>query len=308
MSITIQIRNDTSANWTSANPILASGEVGYETDSRKSKLGDGVTAWNTLNYTVSDAVVSNDVVFNTVDPLTTTNPSSSNILFVNKTSGEIFICKDNTVDNNIWSGSKGTSVYPAGAIYVPAVDYAAQSKLVALFNWDGNADDTTSTYSATVDPSVKFEDGNIYKSVNIDGSSGTALGNLNFGSTIKSVATWIFLPDISDTRYIIDFRVGSKTAYAVTSAEKWNLKYCTVKVNNVDVVNLSTLTKKGEWFFCYIELQADTIGASMGDYNSANTDLQYMLHGSFGTTRFFNDFLTQAEQDKLMNEPSEKVV
>lgn len=43
-------RRDTAANWTAANPTLASGEFGYETDTGKLKLGDGATAWNSLPY------------------------------------------------------------------------------------------------------------------------------------------------------------------------------------------------------------------------------------------------------------------
>lgn len=50
MAAKIQIRRDTAANWTSVNPVLAIGEQGYETDTNKMKIGDGVTAWNTLAY------------------------------------------------------------------------------------------------------------------------------------------------------------------------------------------------------------------------------------------------------------------
>jgi hypothetical protein len=46
----IQIRRGTAAQWTSANPTLASGEWGYETDTKKGKIGDGTTAWNSLAY------------------------------------------------------------------------------------------------------------------------------------------------------------------------------------------------------------------------------------------------------------------
>lgn len=50
MSVAIRTRRDTAANWTSANPTLALGEQGYETDTNKLKFGDGVTAWNSLAY------------------------------------------------------------------------------------------------------------------------------------------------------------------------------------------------------------------------------------------------------------------
>jgi len=46
----IQLRRDTAANWTSTDPTLAQGELGYETDTGRFKLGDGSTAWTSLAY------------------------------------------------------------------------------------------------------------------------------------------------------------------------------------------------------------------------------------------------------------------
>lgn len=46
----IRLRRGTAAAWTSANPVLALGEPGLETDTRKLKYGDGATAWNSLAY------------------------------------------------------------------------------------------------------------------------------------------------------------------------------------------------------------------------------------------------------------------
>jgi hypothetical protein len=51
----IQIRRGTAAQWTSANPTLASGEWGFETDTNKAKIGNGSTAWNSLNYIITGA-------------------------------------------------------------------------------------------------------------------------------------------------------------------------------------------------------------------------------------------------------------
>ena len=47
---TIQLRQDTAANWTTVNPVLAAGELGLELDTRKFKVGDGATSWNSLAY------------------------------------------------------------------------------------------------------------------------------------------------------------------------------------------------------------------------------------------------------------------
>ena len=50
MAIQIQLRRDLAANWTSVNPILASGEIGVETDTLLLKMGDGSTSWTSLSY------------------------------------------------------------------------------------------------------------------------------------------------------------------------------------------------------------------------------------------------------------------
>ena len=50
MAVQIQLRRDSSSNWTTANPTLALGEIGLETDGYKYKIGDGATAWASLGY------------------------------------------------------------------------------------------------------------------------------------------------------------------------------------------------------------------------------------------------------------------
>lgn len=50
MTTRLQQRRDTASNWTSNNPTLAAGEIGYETDTKKFKIGDGSTAWTSLAY------------------------------------------------------------------------------------------------------------------------------------------------------------------------------------------------------------------------------------------------------------------
>ena len=52
MAVKFQLRRDTAANWTAANTVLDLGEPGFETDTRKLKIGDGATPWNSLDYTI----------------------------------------------------------------------------------------------------------------------------------------------------------------------------------------------------------------------------------------------------------------
>ena len=50
MAVLIKLRRGTSSEWSSANTILGDGEIVVETDTRQVKIGDGVTAYNSLPY------------------------------------------------------------------------------------------------------------------------------------------------------------------------------------------------------------------------------------------------------------------
>ena len=61
----IQVRRDTASNWNTTNPVLAAGELGFETNSGKVKVGDGVKTWQELIYladNMSDNVITDRVL------------------------------------------------------------------------------------------------------------------------------------------------------------------------------------------------------------------------------------------------------
>jgi hypothetical protein len=58
MTSRLQNRRDTAANWTTNNPTLAAGEIGYETDTGKFKIGTGSANWTTLGYSSAGTVTS----------------------------------------------------------------------------------------------------------------------------------------------------------------------------------------------------------------------------------------------------------
>ena len=62
MPVQIQFRRDTAAAWTAANPTLAAGELGLETDTTYYKIGTGSTAWTSLAYgTIAGVPSSNSI-------------------------------------------------------------------------------------------------------------------------------------------------------------------------------------------------------------------------------------------------------
>lgn len=58
----MQQRRGTAAQWISTNegngPILAAGEIGFESDTNKFKMGDGVNHWIDLDYFIDEAAIS----------------------------------------------------------------------------------------------------------------------------------------------------------------------------------------------------------------------------------------------------------
>lgn len=62
MTIKIQVRRGTSSQWSSANPTLSAGEIGYETNTKKLKIGDGTTTWGSLAYFPDSSVIKFDPI------------------------------------------------------------------------------------------------------------------------------------------------------------------------------------------------------------------------------------------------------
>lgn len=62
MTTRIQMRRGTAAEWAAANPVLADGEAGFARDTGVFKVGDGVTAWNSLTsvYAMGTDLVAMD--------------------------------------------------------------------------------------------------------------------------------------------------------------------------------------------------------------------------------------------------------
>jgi hypothetical protein len=87
-------RNDTTANWTSNNPVLSKGEFGIEwitsgasgvEGSCKVKIGDGFTPWNDLNYIGGDAsIITTSGEGNTVIGVSSTTDANGVITYTLK--------------------------------------------------------------------------------------------------------------------------------------------------------------------------------------------------------------------------------
>lgn len=104
MAIQLQIRHDTSSNWTSVNPVLLSAEIGYETNTGFIKIGDGTTAWSSLPYWTGGA--TGDMILASVQTVTGAKTfNSGKLVLAGSTSGTT------TLNANAVAGA-GTVVLP----------------------------------------------------------------------------------------------------------------------------------------------------------------------------------------------------
>ena len=55
---TVQFRRGNASDWTTANPVLAAGELGVELDTNRYKIGNGTSTWGALPYASSPALVT----------------------------------------------------------------------------------------------------------------------------------------------------------------------------------------------------------------------------------------------------------
>jgi hypothetical protein len=130
MALQIQLRRGTASEWSSANPVLAEGELGVEKDTGKFKLGDGSSQWNSLLYSSGIPGDAATVAAGT----TTTGAAGSSASVVN--SGNQF---DAILDFTIPQGIQGVQGATGPS---------------AIINTDGDPGQTL--YVGTVDPSVDY--------------------------------------------------------------------------------------------------------------------------------------------------------
>lgn len=130
--------NKTAAQWTTQNPVLLKGELGYESDKGKIKIGDGITAWNNLAYVVG-AEMPNTVfgicntAANTADKVVTIPEfklSTGSIVVIIFTYGN---SSTNVTLNISQTGAK--SIYYKGAMIEPNYIVAGMPLMLV---YDGN--------------------------------------------------------------------------------------------------------------------------------------------------------------------------
>jgi len=115
----IKMRRDSAADWTSNDPTLADGEIGYETDTKRQKIGNGSSAWTALGY-LSAPVTTNSVA-------TTYTIGTDNI--AEAYGGTVYVTSATTVTAPAIGISQSFCVVTIGDIAV-SLDVNASDKMI----------------------------------------------------------------------------------------------------------------------------------------------------------------------------------
>jgi hypothetical protein len=111
MVVQIQHRRDTSTNWTTADPTLAAGEWGYETNTGKYKIGNGTSLWSALPYVITD--IATDAIWAAAGDLVKgTGDNAANVLSKGA-AGTILTAGASTI---AWSQSVNMNVPANGTV------------------------------------------------------------------------------------------------------------------------------------------------------------------------------------------------
>jgi hypothetical protein len=135
------------------------------------------------------------------NPLITTNGSLGD-QWVNTTTGELFILKDATSNNNVWKGQDGSDVTPSTA---SVVDIFSDGSCKALYQFDNNTNDTSGNYNCTNVSSVSYTTGRLGQCLVLNNTSATfRFGyQLNYSSA-WSVSAWFKVTSTANGNYYIN--------------------------------------------------------------------------------------------------------
>jgi hypothetical protein len=283
MATRMQQRRGTAAQWISTNsgngPILNAGEIGYETDTNKFKIGDGTNHWIDLDYFVdSNSTVNpsfgSSITFEgaTEDSYETTlqvtDPTADRTITLPNASGTVALTSDiaelsqDAIDSALTAGTGITKTYNDGANTLTlAVDTTAiQARVTGVSDTEiGYLDGVTSAIQTQMDAkaplasptftgTVTLPSGTVTSTMILDGTIATADIADSAITSAKIADGTIVAGDIADgaitTAKILDGTIatGDIADSAITSAKIANDTIVDADINSAAAIAQSKIS------------------------------------------------------------------
>jgi hypothetical protein len=160
MAVNILLRRGTAIEWSTSNPSLAEGEIGVETDTKKLKVGDGITVWSSLPYITLTPTAAASLYATIANPSFTGSVSlgtGSNIVFEGATANDFettLVVADPTADRMLTlpdvSGTLATQDYVTNEVGTHSSDTTSVHGIAdtSLLATQSYADTAVSTHSS----------------------------------------------------------------------------------------------------------------------------------------------------------------
>ena len=168
-TVRIQVRRGVAADWTSVNPILAAGEMGYETDTNKFKFGNGTGAWSTLSYGASDTPGVTEIAQDAINSalavgtgLTKTYNDGANTITV-------------AINDAVWATKAYVDSSNSGLVSTADLTYIP-------FEDRGVANGVASLDSNTTIPAAQISDSSVRNKISVSGNG------INYNSTTGAIS------------------------------------------------------------------------------------------------------------------------
>jgi len=166
MATRMQQRRGTAAQWTSANPILNSGEMGWESDTNKFKIGDGTNHWADLDYFIDQSSTVNPAFGSSIVFEGSTSNAYETTLEVTDPTADRTITLPNATGTVVLADSSG-NVTVSGDLTVSGTTTTINSTTInattgiVFEGTTANAHETTvSVIDPTADRLIEFPDAN----------------------------------------------------------------------------------------------------------------------------------------------------
>ena len=219
-TVRIQVRRGTASEWTTANPILAAGEMGVETNTNKFKFGNGSSTWTALSYAAADTAAIGEISQDAINTalsmgagLTKTYDDGANTITI-------------TVDTDVIS-TKAFATSAAGAAQT-----AAEATAAADASTKASAAQTAAIAAAALDASAKASATLTAATTAAEAYTDTAISGVN-----NSLGDYIEVAD----RGVMN-GVASLDANAKVPQAQLPLNILTTNINTSGTVSAGTVT------------------------------------------------------------------
>ena len=275
----IQNKYDTAAEWSTNNPILFTGEIGYESDTGKFKIGDGEKNWNDLPYAAStpaevdaiqllDTKVTLDTDLKTYYSVGKVTASGTNPVVIGKAGDSL-----RTVFNNLFNMDE---------IQPNITSYPSASCILS-----SNASDERGTTITTVSYSISFSDG----SYTNNSTTGVKMTGYSFldgsSSSTTSTSGTLTLPETYTVGTSSEFSTTITVDYSQGNIAKTNLGNDSNPVVRIEANNTECTTTFSKSAIDY-PYYVSSIAASIDNLSSVTKSKKTTALTTTGETCNYN--------------------